>query len=119
MIDIKPYVAELLKEVAPVELSFNENFCSLPVIVITETENEAQVVINNTDRVSRITIQVDIYGENAKATEEIAVNVSALLTAAGFIRSLAESIYDEHKPRKCMRFRCGVDEAAGRILTLG
>ncbi len=119
MIDIKPYAAGILKGIAPVELAFNGNFRTLPVIVISETENEAQVVLNNTDRVSRITLQLDIYGENAGTVEEMAVTVSDVLTAKGFRRAFAESIYDEDKPRKCMRFRCGVDEAAGRIVALG
>ena len=118
MTDIKPYAAEILKDFGNVELSFNRSFQALPVIVITETENTAQAVINTADLISRIVIQVDCYGENVKKTEEMAVKISNALTGAGFRRIFAESIYDEDKPRKCMRFRCGIDETAGRILSL-
>ena len=118
MIDIKPFIAEKLKDIAKVELSFHNNFSVLPVIVMTETVNEAHIVINNSDRVSRITVQLDIYSETAKKTEETAQRVNEVMTAGGFYRSFSELITDEEKPRRCTRYTCGVDEAAGRILAL-
>ena len=90
MIDIKPYIAEILKDIAPVELSFNENFRTLPVILITETENDARVVINNTDRISRIVIQLDVYGEKAESTEKMAVSINNALTEKGFRAARAD-----------------------------
>lgn len=118
MIDIKPFIAEKLKAIAQVELSFHRNFTVLPVIVMTETGNDAQIVLNNTDRVSRITLQLDIYAETVGKTEEIARQVNETMTASGFRRSFSELITDEEKPRRCIRCTCGVDEAVGRILTL-
>ena len=118
MIDIKPFIAEQLSQVAAVELSYNGNFRTLPLIVMTETGNEAEIVIQNTDCVSRITIQLDIYAETAAETERIAADVNSAMTSKGFRRSFSEAVYDEDKPRRCMRFTCGIDEVAGRILTI-
>ncbi len=118
MIDIKPFVAEKLKSVARVELSFNDCFHSLPVIVMTETGNEARIVIGDSDRVSRITVQLDVYAGTVRETEEVACRVNSVMTGTGFRRSFSELITDEEKPRRCMRFTCGIDEANGRILTL-
>lgn len=118
MIDIKPFIAEQLSPIGAVELSYSGNFRVLPLIVMTETGNEAEVVIQNTDCVSRITVQLDIYAETAAETERIAVDVNRAMTSKGFRRSFSKAIYDEDKPRRCMRFTCGIDEAAGRILTI-
>ncbi len=118
MIDIKPFIEEKLKEICPVELSYNDNFRVLPVIVMTETENEAEVILSGRERISRVTVQLDIYAEAAAETENIGLNVNGILTSCGFRRSFSESIYNEDKPRKCMRFTCGIDEVSGRILTL-
>ncbi len=118
MIDIKPFVAEQLKDIAAVELSYNDNFVTLPVIVMTETENESVAVIENRERISRVTIQLDIYAETAAEAEAKAVKASNILTAKGLRRVFGESIYDDDKPRKCMRFTCGIDEVSGRILAI-
>lgn len=118
MIDIKPFIAENLKDTAQVELSFHHNFSVLPVIVITETGNDARIVLNNSDRVSSITVQLDVYADTVSETEEISREVNETMTARGFRRSFSELITDEEKPRRCIRYTCGVDEAAGRILKL-
>ncbi len=118
MVDIKPFIAEQLKNLGTVELSFNDSLNSLPVIVLTETENRAETVIENCDRISRITIQLDIYAENFEKAEAIAVEASGILTARGLRRGFSQTITDERVPRHCMRFSCGIDEASGRILTI-
>lgn len=118
MIDIKPFVAQLIGTAAAVELSYHPDFRQLPVIVMTETGNQAEVVLEGADRISRITVQLDIYADTASETESIAAQVNAVLTAKGFKRSFSEAVYNEDKPRRCMRFICGVDEAAGRIVAV-
>lgn len=118
MIDIKPYAASRLEALARVELSFPKSFGTVPVIVITETDNEAAAVVGNADFISKITIQLDVYGETAEQTEEIAVKANGLLTAAGFRRSFSETVYSEKYPIRRMKFTCGVNEVSGRILSL-
>lgn len=118
MIDIKPFIGELLRELVPIELSFNDNFISLPVMVITETENHSEVILSNTERVSRISVQLDIYADTAKEAEELSIQVNSILISNGFKRSFSATIYDEKYPRRCLRYDCGIDEVEKRILTL-
>ena len=118
MIDIKPYAAEKLEEIAPVELSFYEGLRTLPVIIMTETGGSAAVTIGNAERVSSYTLQLDVYAEKMAEAEEIAARVCSAMTAAGFRRTFSESIYDEKAWRRCMRFVCGVDEVSGRIVSI-
>lgn len=118
MIDIKPYIAERIGEIAPVELSFYEGLRTLPVIIMTETGGEAVVAIDGKERVSSCNIQLDIYAGKANEAEELAVQVCGIMTAAGFRRTFSESVYDEKARRKCMRFSCAVDEVSGRIISI-
>lgn len=118
MIDIKPWIAEKLKDLAPIELSFGRSGRKLPVICLTETGNSAEVVLNGAERVSRITVQLDLYDVSAERTEALAARVSERLTAAGMRRSFSQLLTDGEIPRRCMRFTCGADEAAGRIVSL-
>lgn len=118
MVDIKPFLGEALGELAPIELAFNDNFVSLPVMVITETENRSEVILSNNERVSRISVQLDIYADTAEDAEELSRQVNAVLISKGFKRSFSATIYDEKYPRRCLRYDCGVDEVEKRILTL-
>ncbi len=118
MIDIKPYAAEKLKDIASVELSFHDGLRTLPVIVMSETGGSAVETIGNSERVSSYIMQLDVYAETMSQAEELAAQVASAMTAAGFRRTFSESLYDEYAMRKCMRFSCGVDEVSGRILSV-
>lgn len=118
MIDIKPYAAEKLRDIAAVELSFYDGLRTLPVIIMTETGGSAAEIIGNAERVSSYILQLDVYAETMSQAEELAAQVSEAMTAAGFRRTFSESFYDESAMRKCMRFSCGVDEVSGRILKI-
>ena len=118
MIDIKPYAAEKLKDIAAVELSFSDGLRTLPVIVMTETGGNAVETIGNAERVSSYILQLDVYAEEMSEAEAIAAQVSSAMVSAGFRRTFSESLYDENAMRKCMRFTCGVDEVSGRILSV-
>lgn len=118
MIDIKPYAAEKLKDIASVELSFSDGLRTLPVIVMTETGGNAVETIDRAERVSSYTLQLDVYAEEMSQAEEIASRVVSAMITAGFRRTFSESLYDENAMRKCMRFTCGVDEVSGRILSI-
>lgn len=118
MVDIKPFIGGLLGELVPIELSFNDNIVSLPVMVITETDNRSEVILSNSERISRISVQLDIYADTAKEAEELSEKINAVLISKGFKRSFSATIYDEKYPRRCLRYDCGVDEAERRIITL-
>jgi len=118
MIDIKPYAAEKIKDIAPVELSFYEGLRILPVIIMTETGGSAAVTIGNRERITSYTLQLDVYAEKMNEAEEIAAQVCNAMASAGFRRTFSESLYDEKARRRCMRFTCSVDEVSGRIVTI-
>lgn len=118
MIDIKPYAAEKLKDIAAVELSFYDGLRALPVIVMTETGGGAVLTIGNKERVSRYTLQLDVYADKPEEAEETARQACDAMIAAGFRRTFSESLHDENASRKCMRFSCGIDEVSGRILAV-
>ena len=115
VIDIKPFIADKLKALADVELSFFRGNRQLPLICITETANSSEIVINGQDRVSRITVQLDVYAQSAAELEELAQSVNGKMLGAGLSRSSSETIYSESVPRKCMRYTCRVDEVEKRI----
>lgn len=115
MIDIKPLVTEKIKHLARTELSFNKSIRTLPLIVITETENVNLENYEGTERTSRVTLQLDVYAQSVQEAGEISEKVSEILTACGLRRIFLQMITDEDKPRCCMRFTCGVENVSGYI----
>lgn len=118
MIDIKPLLAEELEEFAAVELTFGRTERTLPLITITEMGNRSEAVFSGKERLSRITLQLDVYAETAQEVESLSVIASAILIGRGLKRTFFELDMSEEVPRGIMRFSCGVDEADGRILSL-
>ena len=58
MVDVKPCIAELLGDIADVELDFPVCAESLPVITLSETDNMSSVMLGGSDRYSVITIHI-------------------------------------------------------------
>lgn len=118
MIDVKPSVAALISDVADVELAFPKKPEQLPVITLTETGNDALVILSGADRYSVITLQTDVFAGDPETVTLIAEAVSSRLSAKGIKRTFSQLITDEPFPRMCMRFRLGVDELTGRVVTI-
>ena len=118
MKDILPYIAELLKDTADVELAFHEGFSSLPCIILSETGNSASVILNGADRYSVISLQLDVYAEDEETAREKALEANSVLSQKGIKRTFSQFITDEDKPRMCMRYRFGLDEVTGRTVSL-
>ena len=118
MIDIKREIAALLEEIAPVELSFSDMENDIPLICISETGNSSEIALCGEDRISRLTIQLDLFGGTAEATEAMAIAVNKRLTEKGMKRSFSALVTGEKWIRKVMRYSFGIDEATGRILSL-
>lgn len=118
MVDLKPILAEKLGDLAAVGLSFGKTGRKLPVLILTETGNSAQIVLNGRERVSRVTIQIDVYASSAKETEALAASVNERLTGMGLRRSFSQLLTDGDVPRRCMRFTCGIDEVSGRTVSI-
>ncbi len=118
MVDIKPEIAEMLSELADVELSFPDVPENVPLIALTETGNSASVVLSGKDRYSVITLQLDIYAQTPEEAERIAVSANGILTQKGIKRSFSQLLTDEKFPRVCMRFRFGIDEETGFTVSI-
>ena len=118
MIDIKREIAALLEDIAPVELSFSDMENDVPLICITETGNSTEIALCGEDRVSRIALQLDLFGGTAKATEAMAVIVNERMLKKGMKRSFSALITNEKNVRRTMRYIFGIDEATGRVLSL-
>ena len=118
MTDVKPYIARLLSDIAGVELAFPACPERLPVIILTETGNDVSVILSGRDRYSVITLQTDVYAEDAQTVTALAVQVNERLAALGIRRGFSQLITDERYPRMCMRYRFGVDEVSGRVVAL-
>ena len=118
MIDVKPFIAGTLSDIADVELSFPDIAEELPVITLSETGNDALAVLSGKDRYSVITLQLDVYAEDALTVTQLAGQVNSRLAALGMKRSFSQLITDGKFPRMCMRYRFGVDEANGRVVTV-
>ena len=118
MIDIKREIAAILTDIAPVELSFSDMENDVPLICISETGNSSEIALCGEDRVSRITLQLDLFGGTAEATEAMAVLVNQRLMEKGMKRSFSALIMGEKRIRRTMRYTFGLDEATGRVLSL-
>ena len=118
MVDVKPYIAQILGEVADVELSFPGCAESLPVIALTETGNVSSVMLSGGDRYSVITLQLDVFAATPEQSQELAAAVNEILAEKGLKRSFSQLITDERYPRTCMRYRFGIDELTWRTVSL-
>lgn len=113
MVDLLPTLAEWLEPVARVEVQFPAASDSMPVITLLETASASSVILDNRERLSTHSFQVDVWdnGKNRKRCEEIAAQVNAVLLECGLSRSLAQSVEDPSGlHRKTMQFDCELDE---------
>lgn len=118
MKDILPVIAELLEPVAPVELAYCNSGETFPVIALSLLDNSSSVILSGCDRFSRISMQVDVYAENAESAMLLADEASGILAEKSIRRSFCRLLTDEYRPRVCMRFAFGLDELTGRIVSL-
>lgn len=118
MKDYLPVIADILGDIADVELSYADHDVPLPCIVLSELGNASAVILNGADRYSIITLQTDIYADTAENVRTLALQANAALAEKGLKRSFSQLITDEKVPRMCMRYRFGVDEATDRTVSL-
>lgn len=116
MIDILPYIAQLLEPTgAQIELSFNDVSATLPLIVLSEISNIASVITEGEERISDVTVQLDIYAETEEHVRSSAVCASRILTAAGFRRSSATPQSEDGLKRLTLDFTAKIDSGMGII----
>ena len=108
MVDMNQGVAKLLCSAGRVELEFPDTSADFPVITISEVTSLSDYEVENVERISDVTYQVDVWdnGRNRKRCEEISVEVSRLMTAEGFTRVAGRGFRDPSGlHRKMMQFR--------------
>ena len=115
MKDILPYVAQLLKGVAQVELAYTGISAALPLIVLTETDNSAAIIADRKEWASAITVQVDCYADSEKRVKDVAIAASDILTEHGFRRATGQLLKEDNLDRYMMLFDCVVT-SPGMIL---
>ena len=118
MTDVLPQIAEMLGEIADVELAYHDGFTKRPCIILSETGNASSVILSGKERYSIITVQADIYAENEADVRELAISADGILAAKNIKRSFSQFITDEEKPRMCMRYRFGLDNVTGRVVSV-
>jgi hypothetical protein len=87
MLDIAPKIANLLKDIAPVELAGSEKPLEMPCIYIEQVANTANVAFDNRDFLTEITYQIDIYAETPQKCAEMAQAVDDIMQDNGWQRS--------------------------------
>lgn len=116
MVDILPAVAKQLDGIARVELAMPDASEEFPVITLSEISSTAEVILSGAERLNAVAIQVDVWDRqpDPRTVVEMARAVSEKLTACGLIRFFGQLIFEgDGIQRKCMRFKCTVDEVSG------
>ena len=114
MIDILPYVAQLLKGLAQIELAYTGISAELPLIVLSEMDNSAAIIADSKEWASAITLQLDCYHIGEKAVKDIAMAASDILVQNGFRRVTGQLMKEDNLDRYMMQFNCVVD-AVNRV----
>ncbi len=118
MVDILSAVAKQLEGIARVELAMPDKNEEYPVITLSEISNTAGVILSGAERLSTVAIQVDVWDRqpDPRTVVKMAKAVSEKLTACGLTRFFGQLIFEGGGiQRKCMRFKCAVDEVSDRI----
>lgn len=111
MVDLNRTIFLMLKGIAKTQLEFPDTSAEFPIITITEVANVEDMSIDGAEVLSDITYQVDVWdnGENRKRCEDIAKEVSRVLTANRFRRILGRGFKDTSGlHRKMMYFKTNV-----------
>ncbi len=110
MKDLIPYAAEILAPTgAQIELSYNDISAEIPLIVLSEINNIAEIITEDTEQFSSISIQIDIYHFTEEKARNLGINVSDIMTKAGFRRSSSQMITENELKRYMLQFDCGID----------
>lgn len=87
MLDLNKKIADLLKELAPVELAGSEKEFMMPSIYISMVSNNTSVAMENKDFLTRFVYQIDAYAETPKKCCEMAAAIDNIMQENGWQRS--------------------------------
>lgn len=87
MLDLNKKIADLLKDLAPVELAGSEKKFTLPSIYISMVLNNTNVAMENKDFLTRFIYQIDAYAETPMKCCEMAQAIDSIMQENGWQRS--------------------------------
>ncbi|MBO6302668.1 MAG: hypothetical protein J6N15_09550 [Ruminiclostridium sp.] len=117
MIDIIPYVAELLEPLgAQIELSYRDTEVTFPLIVLTTVSNAPQI-LDKVEYFTRIIVQVDAYTLDKGETVRLAQQIDDIMREHGFRLSNAFPLTEGELERYQMSYNCSLDFSHTRIIT--
>ncbi len=87
MLDLNVKIANLLQELAPVELAGSEKPLEYPSIYIEMVSNNTDVAFDSRDFLTRFVYQIDIYAETPQKCCEMAKCVDDIMQDNGWQRS--------------------------------
>ena len=110
MINILPYIAEILAETgAQVEISENDFNATLPLVTLLEVSNISAVITEATEQVSDISIQLDIYDTTPEKVKSLSGVISSLMIAHGFRRGSGQLMKEDNLWREMQQYSCYID----------
>lgn len=113
MLDLLPYIAEVLAPLGVrTELDYQDvGDTELPLLILSEVGNTSDVIYNGTEKLSGISIQIDVYALDVESVNKTAIDVSDAVIRAGFRRTYTQTGNDGELRRKVMQFEAAVDNA--------
>ena len=109
MIDLKEEVYEKLAECdIDVVYFYPKNFNELPVVSYYEIEN-ADSGYCESEIISDISFQVDVWAKTAAEVSEICLNVDEKMSEIGFRREFSQEMNGNDVQRKTMRYSAKVN----------
>ena len=117
MIDVLPYVAELLAPLgAQIEPCFRDTFVTFPLIVLSRPSYNP-TISDKTEIFKRILVQVDAYTLDKSDTDTLAQQIDEIMLANGFKLSNSFPATEGNLEREQMTFTCNLDYN-NRIMTM-
>lgn len=122
MLNIKPQIYNLLKQIPNIEVVYfyPQSFTTVPLVVYSEIVN---IQINPTlsgeeELFSTISYQLDVYCNTSSECSDVAIQADALMRSKGFKRSFAMDNYDFENGmyRKVMRYSGTINNRTQEIL---
>ena len=87
MLDLNKKIADLLKELAPVELAGSEKEFTLPSIYREMTSNNTDVAMENKDFLTKFIYRINAYAETPKKCCEMAQAIDTIMQENGWQRN--------------------------------
>lgn len=107
MIDVKPYIEQLLKSIDGVKVAFYypSSFNNLPAVSYYELADSEAMRADNREYAQDIDIQIDVWGTSAKQVNDIGISVNAVMQSDGWKRAFAADVpKDGSVYHRTMRF---------------